>query len=61
MALYKKLSLLRIEFALKNEYERNEIDVIYYETLIKISSIERQIISCEKSYKEYLKLYKENE
>jgi hypothetical protein len=43
MVLRKRLVLVRNGFALKNDYEKNEVDVIYYETLVKINITETKL------------------
>ena len=54
MALTKRMVLIKKDYSKKCEYERNEIDVVMYETLSLISSANKSIEDAEKKYEEEL-------
>lgn len=47
MALYRRIAFSRIGIALKDEIQKNEIEIQLYETISKISFTERQIKQAE--------------
>lgn len=47
MALYRRIAFLRVGIALKDEVQKNEVDIQLYETISKISLTERQIKKAE--------------
>jgi hypothetical protein len=57
MALRKRVVLVRDGFALKTEYEKNEVDVIAYETLVKINTTEKKIQQLQLEYTHKLNAY----
>ena len=54
MALTKRIVLIKKDYSKKCEYERNEIDVVMYETLSLISAANKSIEDAEKKYEEEL-------
>ena len=57
MALRKRVILIREGFALKTEHEKNEVDVIVYETLVKINVTEKKIQQLQLEYTHKLNAY----
>ena len=57
MALRKRIMLVRDGFALKTEHEKNEVDVIVYETLAKINVTETKIYQLQLEYTHKLNSY----
>lgn len=57
MALRKRVILIREEFALKTEYGKNEVDVIVYETLVKINVTEKKVQQLQLEYTHKLNAY----
>ena len=47
ITLYKRLSLLKIDFAKKNDFERNEIEICEFETKEKIAKRLKLIAALE--------------
>lgn len=54
LTLKKRIFLIKTNFADKCEYEKNEVDIQSYETLIKINNITRLIEEKEKEYEDEL-------
>jgi len=51
LALHRRLGLIKKDFSKKDEFQRNEIAIIEFETLAKINNAERYILDKEKEYK----------
>ena len=60
MALQKRLLLARDNYALKNAFEKNEVEVLTYETLTKISASQRQINSLQTEFTHRLFAFKQD-
>jgi hypothetical protein len=54
LTLKKRIFLIKTNFAEKCEYEKNEVDIQSYETLIKINNVTRFIADKEKEYEDEL-------
>ena len=54
LTLKKRIFLIKTNFAEKCEYEKNEVDIQSYETLIKISKLNRFIAEKESEYEDEL-------
>jgi hypothetical protein len=54
LTLKKRIFLIKTNFADKCEYEKNEVDIQSYETLIKINNVSRFIADKEKEYEDEL-------
>jgi hypothetical protein len=54
LSLKKRIALIKTNFAEKSEYEKNEVDIQSYETLIKIDKLNRFIAEKESEYEDNL-------
>lgn len=54
LSLKKRIALIKTNFAEKSEYEKNEVDIQSYETLIKINKLNRFIAEKESEYEDDL-------
>lgn len=62
LSLKKRIALIKTNFADKSEYEKNEVDIQSYETLIKINNLTKFIIQKESEYEnELIQFYLELE
>lgn len=50
LALHKRLALVRNGFSLKSEYEKNEVDIVVFETLAKISNANKKIYQLQTEF-----------
>lgn len=50
MALHKRVALIRENYAIKTEKEKNEVAITTYETEIKISTIKQKISKLQLSF-----------
>jgi hypothetical protein len=57
MALVKRLAMLKINYASKTEFERNEIEIAAFETTQLITKTIHQISQQEATLKDLLKVY----
>jgi len=62
LSLKKRIALIKTNFSDKSEYEKNEVDIQSYETLIKINNLTKFITQKESEYEnELIQFYLELE
>ena len=55
LSLYKRIALIRTEYALKSDFEKNEIDILEIKTIISISRLKKNISISENKILEQFK------
>jgi hypothetical protein len=52
-----RIQLIKKDYATKNEYERNEVDILYYQTKSSINKVSKQITEKKQEVKDLFTIY----
>ena len=52
-----RLSLIKTNYSLKTEYEKNEVDILKMKTEMQIERLQRVIIEKTKNFQDVMKIY----